>query len=98
MGKGLRISGLVIGILGIIFGLIGFAVPVLAVLGLPFSITGLVLTCIGNKKQKDGIGTAALVLCIIAVVFTAITFFTCGICVLAAVGAKEALEEAANNL
>lgn len=88
MGKGLRITGLVIGILGIIFGLVGFAIPLLAVLGLPFSVTGLVLTCVGNKKQKDGIGTAALVLCIIAVVFTAITFFTCGLCVLIAAAAK----------
>lgn len=93
MGKGLRLSGMVIGIVGIVAGLIGFAVPVLAVLGLPLSITGLILSCVGNKKEKDGIGTAALVLCIIAVVFTAITFFTCGICILAAAGAS-----AANNL
>ena len=87
MGKGLKIAGLILGSLGIISAFIGFAVPILAVLGLPMSITGLVLSCVGQKKGSSGLGIAALVLSIIAVVFTAITFFTCGLCVLCVAGA-----------
>lgn len=86
MGKGLKIAGFVLGILGIISAFIGFAVPILAVLGLPMSITGLVLSIVGQKKQKDGFGTAAFVLSLLAVIFTGITFFTCGLCVLCAAG------------
>ena len=93
MGKGLRITGLCLGIVGIVFAFIGFAVPICSVLGLPVSITGLILSCVGIKKQKDGLGTAALVLSIIAVVFTAITFFTCGLCVLCAAGATKAVKD-----
>lgn len=88
MGKGLKIAGLVLGIVGIISAFVGFAIPILAVLGLPMSITGLILTCVGQKKGSSGIGIAALVLCIIAVVFTAITFFTCGLCVLCVAAAS----------
>ena len=54
---------------------------------LPMSILGLVLSIVGNKKQKNGLGTAAFVLSLLAVIFTAITFFTCGLCVICAAGA-----------
>ncbi len=87
MAKGFKITGFTIGILGIIFSIIGFGIPVLAIIGLPMSITGLVLSVIGNKKERSGLGTAAFVLCLIAVIFTAITFFTCGLCVILAAGA-----------
>lgn len=82
-GKGLRVAGLVLGIVGLVMALIdSFVFAWLAVLCLPVSIVGLVLSCVGRKKAKDGIGTAGLVIGIIAVVFSAITFFTCGICVI----------------
>lgn len=91
MGKGQKIAGLVLGILGIISACIGFAVPILAILGLPISIVGLVLAIVGNKKEKDGMGTAAFVLSLLAVIFTAITFFTCGLCVLCVAGTVDAI-------
>ena len=86
MGKGFKIAGFVLGIVGIISSFIGFAIPILAILGLPMSITGLVLSIVGQKKEKNGFGTAAFVLSLLATIFTAITFFTCGICVLAVAG------------
>lgn len=53
---------------------------------------GLVLSIVGGKQCKaagepSGLATAGMVIGIIAVVITTITFFTCGICVLAAIGA-----------
>lgn len=85
MGQGQKVAGLVIGILGLICAFIGFAIPYLAIAGLPLSIVGLVLAVIGNKAEKSSLGTAAFVLCLLAVIFTAITFFTCGICALAVI-------------
>ncbi len=88
MGKGQSIAGLVLGIVGIVFG---FLNGWFAVLGLPVAIVGLVLSVSGGKKLKangieSGIATAGLVLGIIAVVLTAIMFFTCGLCVICAAG------------
>ena len=83
MGNGFKIAGFILGIVGIVFAFIGFAIPILAIAGLPVSILGLVLAVVGNKKEKSGLGTAAFVLSLLAVVFTGITFFTCGLCVLA---------------
>lgn len=91
MGKGLKVAGLVLGIFGILSATIGFFVPFLSLIGLPASIVGLVLSCVGLKKGKDGLGTAALVLSIIATVFTGITFFTCGLCVLCVASAASSL-------
>lgn len=73
----MKIAGLVLGILGILCALFGF---IGGTLGLILSIVGLVLASMGNKKYgKDGLGTAALVLSIIAVCLTGITFISCGI-------------------
>lgn len=88
MGKGNAIAGLVLSIIGIIFGLLS---GVFSIIGLPISIIGLIQAVVGGKKlraagQPAGIATAGLVLGIIAVVFTAIAFFTCGICILCAAG------------
>ncbi len=100
--KGMSIAGLALTIVGVVFGIIGW-VPACAVLGLPIAIVGLVLSCVGGKKlreagQPSGIATAGLVLGIIAVVFTTITFFTCGLCVICASAADNALEDAFNSL
>lgn len=94
MGKGQSIAGMVLGIVGIVFSLLG---TYFAIAGLPIAIVGLVLSIVGGKKlrennQPTGIATAGLVLGIIAVVFTAIAFFTCGLCVICAtssIGAGE---------
>lgn len=93
MGKGQAITGFVMGIIGIVFGILS---GWFSVIGLPVAIVGLVLSCIGGKKLKEagqpsGIATAGLVLGIIAVVFTAIAFFTCGLCVICATSTAASL-------
>lgn len=86
MGKGKAIAGLVLGILGIILGFLnGF----FSIAGLPIAIIGLILSVVGGKQlradgQSAGLATAGLVLGIIAVVITAIAFFTCGLCIICA--------------
>ena len=86
-GKGAAVAGLVLGIVAIVLGFIlgGW----LSLIPLALSIVGLVLSVNGGKKlkaagQPAGIATAGLVLGIIAVVLTAIFFFTCGLCVICA--------------
>ena len=86
MGKGQAIAGFVCAIVGLV---LGFIPGIFALLGLPVAIVGLVLSVLGGKKlkadnQPSGMATAGLVIGIIATVFTAITFFACGICVLVA--------------
>ncbi|MBQ7125433.1 MAG: hypothetical protein IJO00_03620 [Clostridia bacterium] len=93
MGKGKAIAGFVLGIVGIVFGLLS---GVFSIIGLPVAIIGLVLSVNGRKQltaagQPTGIATAGLVLGIIAVVFTAIAFFTCGICIICASAAGAAM-------
>lgn len=88
MGKGKAIAGMVLGIVGIVCGLLS---GLLSLIGLPIAIVGLCLSVAGGKQLKSnnlpaGIATAGLVLGIIAVIFTAIAFFTCGICILCAAG------------
>ncbi len=87
-GKGKAIAGMILGIIGIVFGVLSGC---FSLVGLPVSIVGLVLSVSGRKALVKnglpaGIGTAGLVLGIIAVVFTAIAFFTCGICIICATG------------
>lgn len=89
MGKGKSIAGFVLGIVGIVFGILS---GWFSIIGLPVAIVGLVLSIQGGKAAKaetgkaGGIATAGLVLGIIAVVFTGIAFFTCGLCVICAAG------------
>ena len=88
MGKGQAIAGFVLAIVGTVlsfFGAIG------SFLALPISVVGLVLAIIGGKKLKEnqqsrGFATAGLVIGIIAVALSSISFLTCGICVLCATG------------
>lgn len=95
MGKGQSIAGLVLGIVGIVCGVLS---GWFSIIGLPIAIVGLILSVAGGKKAKaetgksGGIATAGLVLGIIAVVFTAIAFFTCGLCIICATGAVASLE------
>ncbi|MBQ4557848.1 MAG: hypothetical protein IJA61_00525 [Clostridia bacterium] len=85
MGKGLAVSGMVLGIVSLVlcwFGVLAFA-------ALPLAIVGLVLSIVGGKKLKannapSGIATAGLVIGIIAVVLTGIAFVSCGLCVVLA--------------
>ena len=87
--KGKAIAGLVLSIVGLVFSFLG---GWLSIIALPMAIVGLVLSVSGKKAlaaagQPAGIGTAGMVLGIIAVVFSAIFFFTCGLCTICAVAA-----------
>ena len=102
--KGKAVAGLVLSIVGLVFSFLG---GWLSVIALPVAIVGLVLAVSGKKAlaaagQPAGIGTAGMVIGIIAVVFSAIFFFTCGICTICvAAGANElenALENAMNGM
>ena len=97
MGKGQAIAGFVLSLVGIVFGILS---GLFSLIGLPVAIVGLVLSVIGGKKlrangQPAGIAIAGLVLGIIAVVFTAIAFFTCGLCILCYGGALGGLADLA---
>ena len=50
-----------------------------------------------QNEQPNGIATAGLVLSIIAVVFSTIAFFTCGLCVLCVAGAASEANNAINE-
>lgn len=71
----MAVAGLVLGIAGIVLCFFGW----FSIIALPASIVGLVLACIARKKNKTGIATAGMVVGIVAVVLSAIVFFTCGI-------------------
>jgi hypothetical protein len=83
-------AGLVISITALIMSLIGgFVNAWCCVFALPIAIVGLILSVVGGKKAKvvnksAGVGTAGMVIGIIATVFSAILFFTCGLCVICA--------------
>ena len=84
MGKGQIIAGFVLAICGLVLSFLGGWFSIIA---LPASIVGLVLSVVGGKKakangEKNGLAVAGLVVGIVAVLFSAIFFFTCGICVL----------------
>lgn len=100
--KGKAIAGLVLGIVAIVFAF-GFISAYTTIIALPMAIVGLVLSITGGKAlkaagQPAGIGTAGLVLGIIAVVFSAISFFTCGLCVICVTAAESEVENALNDL
>lgn len=88
MGKGKAIAGFVLSIVGVVFGILS---GYFSLVGLPVAIVGLVLSVNGGKQlransQPAGLATAGLVIGIIAVVFTGIAFFTCGLCAICAGG------------
>lgn len=92
-GKNQAVAGFVLGIVALVFGFLGTWFSVIA---LPMAVVGLILSVMGGKAlkaagQTSGIATAGLVIGIIAVVLTAIFFFTCGICTIcAACAARDA--------
>ncbi|MBE5756341.1 MAG: DUF2207 domain-containing protein [Clostridiales bacterium] len=91
--KGLAIAGFVVSLVGLVLSFLG---TIFSIVALPVAIVGLVLAVMAGKKfkaagEKSGLATAGLVIGIIAVVISAILFFTCGICALALVGAAGAV-------
>ncbi|MGN1096205.1 MAG: hypothetical protein ACI4QR_07420 [Eubacteriales bacterium] len=94
MGKGKSIAGFVLAL----FGLLMAFIPILSLISLPISIVGLVLSVVGGKKLSSaglphGLATAGMVVGIIAVVFSSVTFFTCGVCTLCAIITADGIRE-----
>lgn len=84
MGEKKAKAGLICGIIGVA---LGFFCGFLSIVGLPVSIVGLCLSVSGGKQMKaeglsTGIGTAGLVVGIVAVVISAVTFLACGLCII----------------
>ncbi len=93
MGKGLTIAGFIVSLCGLVLSFLG---SVFSIVALPVAIVGLILAVVGGKKikatgEKSGLATAGLVIGIIAVVLSAIFFFTCGLCTLAIIGGANAI-------
>ncbi len=98
--KGKAIAGLVLSIVGVVLAFLGTWFSVAA---LPVAIVGLVLAATSRKAMKAagqpaGLGTAGLVVGIIATVFAGIFFFTCGICTICAAKALKEGAEAVGNI
>ena len=81
-GKGLCITGMVLGIVSLIFCWF----YMINTVSLVTSIIGVICASMGRKKARmagisSGIGTAGLVCSIIGLVFSAIFFFACTVCI-----------------
>ena len=102
--NGKAIAGLILGIVALVCSVLGgFIIAWCYVIALPIAIVGLVLSIVGGNAlkaagQPTGMATAGLVIGIIATVFGAITFFTCGICVICFTAAEEATKDALENI
>ena len=99
MGNGQAIAGFSLSIVGLVFSFLG---PLISALSLGLSIAGLVLSVTGGHKlkamgQPTGLATAGRVIGIIAVVFSAIMFFTCGLCTICAAARAGAVNSAAKD-
>lgn len=97
--KGKIMAGFVLGIVAIVLGLLGGWASVIS---LPAAIVGLVLSVMGGKEmqaagEKSNLQTAAFVIGIVAVVLTAISFVTCGLCTICVTKAANDAEKAAQD-
>lgn len=74
----MAVASLVLGIVGVVFGLI----PGVGWLGVVLGIIGIILGALGRKDPaKKGMATAGLVLSIIAVILGLIIYIACAACV-----------------
>lgn len=99
------IVGFILTIVAIVFA---FGIGPLAIAGwlcvasLPVAIVGLCLSVSARKGlkaegQSAGLATAGLIVGIIATVFAAISFVTCGLCTICATLGENAIENAADD-
>jgi len=80
-GKNAALGGLVCGILSVVLGGFLGTLIVTPIIGLVLGIVGLVMSSNAKKQGfNGGLNTAGLVLSIIGVVYSAITFISCTIC------------------
>lgn len=65
-----KTPGLAIGAL--VMGIVSIVLSCCCGSGIIFAIAGLIMAIVANKKQKSGVGTAALICSIVGIVFNAI--------------------------
>ncbi len=94
MGKGKKIAGLVLGILALCSTAIN-VLPFAGLVSLIMAIVGLCLAVSGQKAGKDGLGTAAFVISLIALILSIVLFASCGICAICVLCSGEAAAGAA---
>ena len=97
-GKGFSIAALILGIVSLVLAWF----YMINIVALACAIVGLVLATKGRKAAAaagtpSGLGTAGLVLSIIGLVFAAIGFLTCTVCVICTVGCAQAGLNDLNN-
>ncbi|MBQ5765059.1 MAG: DUF4190 domain-containing protein [Clostridia bacterium] len=102
MGKGMAITGLVLGIVALVLSFLS-ALPFVSFVALVLAIVALVLSVMGGKKlaannQPKGVATGGLVVGIIAVVLSAIFALTCGLCQAGLAASDEDPEELLEDL
>ena len=77
-GKGLATASLILGILSLVFIFVG----TYALIGTLLGSIGIILAAVAKKKgNKSGVGTAGLVMSIIGVSLTLISFLACVACI-----------------
>lgn len=102
MGKGMAITGLVLGIVALVLSFLS-ALPFVSFVALVLAIVALVLSVMGGKKlaannQPKGVATGGLVVGIIAVVLSAILALTCGLCQAGLADLNKQTEQAADAI
>ena len=102
MGKGMAVTGLVLGIVALVLSFLS-ALPFVSFVALVLAIVALVLSVMGGKKlaannQPKGVATGGLVVGIIAVVLSAILALTCGLCQAGLAASDEDPEELLEDL
>ncbi len=83
--KGMATAGLILGIAGGVFGVVFGWTVVMAFIGFPCALVGLILAVNAGKAYRAcnydaGLATAALIVSIITTCLAGLTFLTCGIC------------------
>lgn len=95
-GKTLSIVALVLGIVSVVFA---FFTGIWSIIFLAAAVVGIVLASMSKKQgYNGGMRIAALVLCIIGVVFCAIEFIACAVCTCAVNSAADEIESAVGDL
>lgn len=94
----MAIAGLILGIVALVSWLLPFG----SLWGIILAIVALVLSVKGKNAaiaagKGSGVGTAGMIIGIIAVVLTGIMFFACGLCSLCALCAGGAVNGAING-
>lgn len=100
-GHGAAVASIVCGIVGLVLSIVFIFVSggVAEIVPIILGVVGLVMASVAkNAGNMEGIRTAGFVLSILALVFGALFFLTCGLCTICAAKEVSDTERAINNL